>query len=350
MVRSVVQEERHPDYDPLDFVGAKNDVMLLKLNESVTDYNPVVLNEDPAIPAVGEFVVVTGWGVEEEGGQFSDELLSTQVQIISSEICEENLVSFLGVDGEIGDSEICTFTVYRGACDGDYGGPIVIQNFNGAPLLVGMSAWGLNCGYILTAEVNMRISFYLDWIRYTMCFTFDGTDKYDFCDSITAVPTSDPTKTPMAPSSHPSTSAPTKSPTKLPMTSLSLIPSIRAPTKSPTKLPMTSPSLIPSIRAPTKSPTKPLSPIVISETTSPTTEDSIKSATILPTVNTNAMAPSDSSLSVSTTGSPIVSDTNSQIEATFSAAAAYPTFLGFARLTLSSFFQFSIMTVTFCFI
>ena len=346
MVRSVVQEEIHPEYEPLDSTSARNDILLLKLNESVTGYNPIVLNSDPAIPAVNEFVVVTGWGVEETGGQFSDELLSTQVQIISSEICEENLMSFVLDDGEIGDGEICTFTVYRGACDGDFGGPVVIQNFNGAPLLVGMSSWGLTCGYILTAEVNMRISSYLYWIQATMCFTFDSTDEYDFCNSVNAFPTSHPTKAPIVPSSHPSTSSPTtnptKSPTKTPVISPSSVPPIRAPTKSPTNTPMSSPSLlVPSIKAPTKNPTKPQSSITISETTSPTTSS---------TTNKNSMAPSKSSLSVSTTGSPIVSDTNSQIETTFSAAASYPTYLGFAWLKLSSLFYFSIMTVTFCFI
>jgi len=292
MVRSVVQEERHPDYDPLDFVGAKNDVMLLKLNESVTDYNPVVLNEDPAIPAVNEFVVVTGWGVEELNGQFSDVLLSTQVQIISTEICEESLVSFLGVDGEIGDGGVCSYTPYRGACDGDYGGPIVIQNFNGAPLLVGMSAWGMDCNDFIFPKVNMRISFYLDWIQSSMCSAFDGSGKYDFCDDVDAtsvLPTKSPTMSPTKSPTKSPTMSPTKSPTKSPTSLSTTFPSkspiillTKSPTKSPsftpskrilTAFPTKSPSATPTIR-PTKSPT-------ISPTKLPTSLPSKKPTAIL---------------------------------------------------------------------
>jgi len=281
MVRSVVQEIIHPEYEALDFVGARNDILLLKLDESVTGYTPVMLNEDPAIPAVNELVVVTGWGSEIFSGQFSDELLSTQVQIISNEICEESLLTIIGADGEIGDGGMCSYTPYRGACDGDFGGPVVIQNFNGAPLLVGMSAWVVDCNDFIFPKVNMRISFYLDWIQSSMCSIFDGAGKYDFCDDVdvqsvvpTKSPTMSPTKFPTKSPTMSPTKSPSKSPTGLPTEFPSESPIIlltKSPTKSPTGLPMEFPSESPIIlltKSPTKSPS--LTPSKRLSTTFPT--------------------------------------------------------------------------------
>jgi len=299
MVRSVVQEVKHPDYD---FFGPDYDVMILKLNEPATGYSPITLNFDSSIPAPGDVLDMTGWGEEFENGAMSNVLLNSNITYVDSEDCATAFQSGLGYN-PLGESEMCLYTLFNTPCDGDFGGPMVIDDDNGDPLLVGLMSWIWECGGFLLPTLAVRVSAVSYWVQSTLCDDFVGSEEYDFCENLIApsptVPTPFPTRThTVTPTPFPTAApiaaatpiaiitkdptpspagTPISSPTKSPIAIITMDPTpspTNAPTSSPTKSPVViitkDPTPSPT-NAPTSSPTK--SPVVIitkSPTSSPT--------------------------------------------------------------------------------
>ena len=107
-VRNVVQRIIHPDYN----VDSWNyDVMLLKLDDSVTSLQKVALNNDPAAPAVLSTVTPLGLGrLAEVQGAFPVVLQEVDVRVIDSDECNESPM----YPGWIQESMVCAGVIGGG--------------------------------------------------------------------------------------------------------------------------------------------------------------------------------------------------------------------------------------------
>jgi len=198
VTKSVVKELIHPDHD---FFYQYNDIMLLKLNESVIGYDSIEMNADPRVPMENDVVSFMGWGTTENHGDFSSVLQTVEVFYKTNDQCNLQLSSYGYESVNVWD--MCTFKFFAGACEGDHGGPLILDR-HGVPLLVGISSRALECGGFLFPTFSMRVSSFVDWIEYSMCFDLSDSEEYFFCGELAR---------------YPVTTAPTVSFSEVPMTS-----------------------------------------------------------------------------------------------------------------------------------
>ncbi|XP_016979446.1 transmembrane protease serine 9-like [Drosophila rhopaloa] len=150
----------HPNYDPLT---VDNDVGVLFLDTplNLTHFGIRSIGIRPERPAVGRLATVAGWGYREEWGPSSYNLEQTEVPVVSSEECTQ----IYGA-GEVTERMICAGFVAQGgsdACQGDTGGPLVIDN-----QLVGLVSWGRGCARPNYPTVYCYVASLVDWIEETI--------------------------------------------------------------------------------------------------------------------------------------------------------------------------------------
>jgi secreted trypsin-like serine protease len=195
----IVHENYHPRL--LD-----NDIALIKLTEPIAQSSgPVgatqVLRPEEPFPAGS--AIVSGWGFMERD-QMPMDLMETDLEVLPNETCNRGMAeqsrrdfgAFLMGYGEanriplekleqayeilaanIGDAltgnMICAgvATGERTSCNGDSGGPVMMQRADGSWVQVGIVSWGripLNstqrCGHPELYGVYTRLSNYFDWI------------------------------------------------------------------------------------------------------------------------------------------------------------------------------------------
>ncbi|XP_023306028.2 trypsin eta [Lucilia cuprina] len=112
-------------------------------------------------PIEGKVATVAGWGYREEFGPSSSHLEEVQVPIVSTAECTQSY----GV-GEITERMICAGYVKTGgrdACQGDTGGPLVMNN-----QLVGLVSWGRGCARPGYPSVYTFVSALKKWIDDTI--------------------------------------------------------------------------------------------------------------------------------------------------------------------------------------
>lgn len=144
----------HAGYNPA--TGA-NDISLLKTSTNI-NFGEFVSSIEIAAAEVGggEPVVLSGWGTTIPGGAIPNKLQFIDLRTISHDEC---VTRHADTPRPIVTSEICTLTKQgEGACHGDSGGPLAVQN-----TLVGIVSWGRPCavGY---PDVYTRVSAFVDWI------------------------------------------------------------------------------------------------------------------------------------------------------------------------------------------
>ncbi|XP_066262338.1 transmembrane protease serine 9-like [Euwallacea similis] len=153
--------EIHPNYD---ISSQKNDIALLQSSTQIyfgLSVGPVCLPLKYTYQSfAGQPVTLIGWGQTEFGGQISNVLQKTQVNVISNSQCASQQTE------PIIDGELCTYYPgeIRDACQFDSGGPVVwfdpaSQRFQ----LVGIISHGVACG-ISAPAINTRVTEYLIWI------------------------------------------------------------------------------------------------------------------------------------------------------------------------------------------
>jgi trypsin len=86
--RQVVQQFTHPDFAS-SLSRASSDIMLLKLNKSVTDIMPVRYAQSNVFPRAGDELTVMGFGNTVDGGVESDRLLQVNVNALSDSVCRD---------------------------------------------------------------------------------------------------------------------------------------------------------------------------------------------------------------------------------------------------------------------
>lgn len=145
----------HPKYNPK---RGTNDIGLLFWEEPLTlgeTVRAIALPPQSSPVPRGVNCTVTGWGRTAENGSNEKFLRVVTKPIISNKECNQSY------KGRITSDMLCAGLPEggRGACDGDNGGPLVINN-----ALVGVASWGRGCGKPGFPGVYARVPFFTDWI------------------------------------------------------------------------------------------------------------------------------------------------------------------------------------------
>lgn len=162
----------HPSYNEDTYT---DDLMLIKL-ETVSEATPVTLNFDPAVPAVGEQVMILGFGDVRENGPLSPELLQATLTVSGPVACREYYQPF---ETPISYSQLCamdqdttaTNATRQDACQSDSGGPLLLPTTTTTTgwEQVGIISFSKGCGRENVPGVYVKLSVYQEWIEAGIC-------------------------------------------------------------------------------------------------------------------------------------------------------------------------------------
>lgn len=151
----------HPGYDPTQL---DHDLALIRLSTPVT-YTPISLYQ--AISGTSELdhlrATVIGWGAKEFSGWnavYPDALREVSLPLVDPTRCQQ-------VAEVVTDSMLCAGyeTLTMGACYGDSGGPLMVQQPDGSWTQIGIVSWGpYGCVASDFYDVFTRVSSYWEWI------------------------------------------------------------------------------------------------------------------------------------------------------------------------------------------
>ncbi|XP_048523344.1 serine proteinase stubble isoform X1 [Dendroctonus ponderosae] len=160
----------HPQFDPRTF---EYDLALLRFYEPV-QFQPNII--PVCVPKtdenfVGRTAYVTGWGRLYEDGPLPSVLQEVSVPVINNSVCE-SMYRSAGYIEHIPHIFICAGWRKGGfdSCEGDSGGPMVIQREDKRFLLSGVISWGIGCAEPNQPGVYTRISEFKDWINQILQF------------------------------------------------------------------------------------------------------------------------------------------------------------------------------------
>jgi secreted trypsin-like serine protease len=153
-----------------------NDIALVRLGEPMvhsrstrgaTAATPVSLAPPTGARqfSQGSQVVVSGWGVTEEGGTTApDQLMMARVSLLDQHECN------VALEGAVTGNMVCAGRPddddqHRvDSCQGDSGGPLVAPNGSGGYYLYGIVSWGVGCARPGLPGVYTRVANYANWI------------------------------------------------------------------------------------------------------------------------------------------------------------------------------------------
>ena len=154
----------HPDYDPTEL---DNDLALIRLSTPVT-YTPISMYE--AISGTSELdylrATVIGWGAKSSTGwtfEYPDALREVSLPLVDNVRCGRNVYF-----ATITDNMLCAGyeTLTMGACYGDSGGPLMVQQPDASWKQIGIVSWGPSgCVASGMYDVFTRVSRYTEWIE-----------------------------------------------------------------------------------------------------------------------------------------------------------------------------------------
>lgn len=149
--------------------GLYNDIALVKLVKPVRFTNfirPACLHDQLKVTA--EQAIATGFGLTEDHGDKSDELLKVSLNIYNNELCQRGYANSRQLKKGIMESQMCVGSTEGGrdTCQGDSGGPLQItkQENHCVFYIVGITSFGQTCGSPVPA-IYTRVAAYLDWIE-----------------------------------------------------------------------------------------------------------------------------------------------------------------------------------------
>uniref|UniRef100_A0A336M734 CSON005463 protein n=1 Tax=Culicoides sonorensis TaxID=179676 RepID=A0A336M734_CULSO len=160
----------HPQFDPRTF---EYDLALLRFYEPVI-FQPNIIPvcvPDSDEDFIGRTAYVTGWGRLYEDGPLPSVLQEVTVPVIKNDICE-GMYRAAGYIEHIPHIFICAGWKKGGydSCEGDSGGPMVIQRHDKRFQLAGVISWGIGCAEPNQPGVYTRISEFRDWINQILQF------------------------------------------------------------------------------------------------------------------------------------------------------------------------------------
>ncbi|XP_065208152.1 venom protease-like isoform X2 [Planococcus citri] len=167
----VSQSIVHPGYHP---PATYNDIALLKFR-GLTAFNsyirPICLNIFQNIP--NQKVTAAGWGSTGYGEKGSSGLLSVELDMQRSELCNSLYTGQRLPHGFNDSTMLCVGYAPGGkdTCQGDSGGPLQTSNFNAGcssvPIYkqIGIVSFGDNCALPNTPGVYTKVSYFIPWIE-----------------------------------------------------------------------------------------------------------------------------------------------------------------------------------------
>ncbi|XP_056631648.1 uncharacterized protein LOC130441829 [Diorhabda sublineata] len=144
-----------------------NDIALIRLNKSVkfsSFIQPLCLPNINEAAAIGERVVVAGWGKTESSGR-SSKKLKVEIPIAQRRQCT-TAFSSAGINLE--NSQICAGGERgKDSCSGDSGGPLMktVKGDVSTWYLEGIVSFGAKCGTEGWPGIYTRVENYLGWIH-----------------------------------------------------------------------------------------------------------------------------------------------------------------------------------------
>mgnify|MGYP003118724814 CR=1 FL=1 len=156
----------HPQYSNNSL---NNDYALLRLDEPITDFEPIQLCTDTAHDEEPVMSTTMGWGATSSGGSSSNFLLEVDVPI------DDSCGSYS--NSEITNNMICAGDSNGGedSCQGDSGGPLIMTNSDGEYELIGIVSWGYGWAEAQYPGVYSKIHSRLNWF-----FQYIGEPEEDF--------------------------------------------------------------------------------------------------------------------------------------------------------------------------
>jgi len=159
----VVEIIEHPGYNHFTM---NNDIALLRLSRP-SRQTPISSLITPAnafiLAPPGKIVTITGWGdtdIKPWRTDFPELLMQVDLPIVSNANCRR--VYKWKVTGNM----LCAGSEEGGkdSCNGDSGGPLIVEDGHGGYAQAGIVSWGEGCGRADYYGVNTRVSKYIDWI------------------------------------------------------------------------------------------------------------------------------------------------------------------------------------------
>jgi len=180
----IKQVYRHPHYV---YPKLYNDVAVLELGRRV-QYDYDIFGDTPScidqgLTKEGKIATIQGFGLDEEG--IKGNLLETNVTVISNKDCTNQLRNIVEERGDGGTRDlintaipygldygfICakgiynkTLDRYSGACFGDSGGPVFLEDPRGKQTLIGIVSGGVDCGLGYPGWFT-NVVFFQSWIQ-----------------------------------------------------------------------------------------------------------------------------------------------------------------------------------------
>ncbi|XP_048505114.1 serine protease filzig isoform X2 [Athalia rosae] len=155
----------HRNYDPATF---ENDLAVLELESPVqfdTHIVPICMPEDKA-DFTGRMATVTGWGRLKYNGGIPSILQEVQVPIMENSVCQE-MFQTTGHSKLILDSFLCAGYAngQKDSCEGDSGGPLMLERPDGRWELAGTVSHGIKCAAPYLPGVYMRTTYFKPWLH-----------------------------------------------------------------------------------------------------------------------------------------------------------------------------------------
>ncbi|KAG8316927.1 Transmembrane protease serine 11D [Homalodisca vitripennis] len=155
----------HRQYDAATF---ENDIALLELESPIafdSHIVPICMPQDDD-DFTGRMATVTGWGRLKYGGGVPSVLQEVQVPVIENSVCQE-MFHTAGHSKSIISSFLCAGYAngQRDSCEGDSGGPLMVERADGHWVLAGTVSHGIKCAAPYLPGVYMRTTYYKPWLQ-----------------------------------------------------------------------------------------------------------------------------------------------------------------------------------------
>ena len=147
----------HPQYNAYN---VDNDLSLIFLNWDIELSNTIktacLANSNSNYE--NSQVIAAGWGIDQLGG--SENILK-EVNLITmnNQRCAFSLRNV----GEVTDNMICATGNFKGTCNGDSGGPLMLNGSENT--VIGVTSWGTPDCNLNAPSVFARVSSQLEWIK-----------------------------------------------------------------------------------------------------------------------------------------------------------------------------------------
>ncbi|XP_037783878.1 chymotrypsin B-like [Penaeus monodon] len=156
----------HPEYKADGRDTEEHDIALIYLGGLLNfgvGVQPICLGTSADF-AVGQEVVIVGWGLTDFANTSSASNLLREVAVTTIDI-EECITLYQNAAQRqfVNENMICTLTPGKDACSGDSGGP-VITRAGDVWVLIGVVSFGNGCADPTAPGVHTNVANYLDWM------------------------------------------------------------------------------------------------------------------------------------------------------------------------------------------